>query len=96
MATHLNYSVLIRRIRDATGLTQEQLARELGVTFGTVNGWENGKHRPSPLAAREIVRTATTSGVVVDESVDIAGRSSASRGRVTVARGVRQRRRRKK
>lgn len=37
---------LVSRIRSAGGLTQEQLAQRLGVTFGTINGWENGKHRP--------------------------------------------------
>lgn len=27
-------------------LTQEQLARELGVSFATVNRWESGRYRP--------------------------------------------------
>jgi transcriptional regulator with XRE-family HTH domain len=30
------------------GLTQEQFAREVGVTFSTVNLWENGHRRPQP------------------------------------------------
>ena len=33
-------------------LTQEELAKRLGVSFATVNRWENGKTRPSPLARR--------------------------------------------
>ena len=61
-----DFPLLIKQIRDATGFTQEQLARELGVTFGTVNGWENGKHAPSPLAAKQIVLTATEQGVVTE------------------------------
>ncbi|MDK2407795.1 helix-turn-helix transcriptional regulator [Aphanizomenon sp. PH219] len=32
---------LIREFRLLTGLTQEQFAAYLGVTYGTVNRWEN-------------------------------------------------------
>jgi putative transcriptional regulator len=35
-------------------LTQEQLAAELGVAYGTINRWENGHMQPSPLALRQI------------------------------------------
>ena len=90
MVTSIDFPLLIKQIRDTTGLTQEQLARELGVTFGTVNGWENGKHRPSPLAARQIVRTAAASGVVAGESFDGPDRSPADPAR---ARGTRRTRR---
>ena len=34
---------LIREFRLLTGLTQEQFAAYLGVTYGTVNRWENGR-----------------------------------------------------
>lgn len=49
---------LVRRIRAARGLTQEGLARELGVSFATVNGWENGRHRPIPALARRLAEMA--------------------------------------
>lgn len=45
---------LIRHIRERTGLTQEKLAARLGVTFPTINRWENGRARPSPLALKQI------------------------------------------
>ena len=45
---------LIRKLRQFTSLTQEQLAAKLGVTFPTVNRWENGRAKPSPLALRRI------------------------------------------
>lgn len=44
----------IGALRKRLNLTQEQLARELGVTVGTVNRWENGHFRPSRLAEREL------------------------------------------
>ena len=44
----------IRELRSKLGLTQEQLAAKVGVTFSTVNRWESGKSKPSPLAMRQI------------------------------------------
>lgn len=47
-------SKIIRDLRAALGLAQEQFAAKVGVTFSTVNRWENGKGKPSPLAMRQI------------------------------------------
>ena len=54
MESHKDVSVKIRAIRHATGLTQEQFASKLGVTFPTVNRWENNKTKPSPLALQKL------------------------------------------
>ena len=45
---------LVRELRDRTGLTQEKFAAKLGVTFPTINRWENGRAKPSPLALKQI------------------------------------------
>jgi len=45
---------LVRELRDRTGLTQEKFAAKLGVTFPTINRWENGRAKPSPLAMQKI------------------------------------------
>lgn len=45
---------LIRELRLETGLTQEQFAAHLGVTYSTINRWENGRGKPSPLAMQKI------------------------------------------
>jgi len=45
---------LIRELRLLTGLTQEKFAAKLGVTYPTVNRWENGHAKPSPMAIRRI------------------------------------------
>lgn len=34
------------------GLTQKQLAAELGVAYLTINRWENGRVTPSPMAMK--------------------------------------------
>lgn len=45
---------LIRLLRDRLGMTQERFAARLGVTFASVNRWENGRAKPSPLALRQV------------------------------------------
>jgi len=66
---------LVKGIRAARGLTQEQLARELGVTFSTVNAWENGRHRPVPFLARRLQEMASEAGRTGRASAAIPGRS---------------------
>lgn len=48
------FGPLIRELRQRLGATQEQLAAKLGVTFASVNRWENGHSNPSPLAQKQI------------------------------------------
>ena len=40
----------IKKIRLQLGLTQVNFAKKIGVSFTTVNRWENGKNKPSQLA----------------------------------------------
>lgn len=40
---------LVKKLRLRMGLTQERFANELGVTFSTVNQWENGHRKPLPF-----------------------------------------------
>jgi putative transcriptional regulator len=45
---------LVRELRSRLGLTQEKFAARLGVTFPTINRWENSRATPSPLALQQI------------------------------------------
>jgi putative transcriptional regulator len=47
-------SQLIRELRQLTAWTQEELAVALGVAYGTINRWENGRVQPSMLALKQI------------------------------------------
>jgi len=49
-----NIPRFVRELRKRTGLTQEKFAAKLGVTFPTINRWENGRAKPSPLAMQKI------------------------------------------
>ncbi|HEY78809.1 MAG TPA: helix-turn-helix transcriptional regulator [Dehalococcoidia bacterium] len=44
----------IRQCRFLKGWTQEQLARNIGVSLNTVQRWESGKTIPSPLAMEKL------------------------------------------
>lgn len=43
------FSEIIKTIRKQLGLTQEELAHELNVSFSTINRWENGHSIPKKL-----------------------------------------------
>ncbi|MEH2236855.1 helix-turn-helix domain-containing protein [Nostoc sp.] len=45
---------LVRETRQCLKLTQLKLATMLGVSFHTINRWENARTRPSPLAMKQI------------------------------------------
>ncbi len=49
----------IRELRKSLGLTQEEFAHAVAVTFSTVNRWENGHAKPSKLARRAIEALAS-------------------------------------
>lgn len=69
---------LIRDLRGRLGLTQEKLAARLGVTYPTINRWENGRSRPSPLALRTIEDVVRSMG---DDGRELLQRLAASEGR---------------
>lgn len=46
---------LIRELRQRLGLTQEQFAQKVGVTYSTVNHWENGKRVPMPFLVNRLI-----------------------------------------
>lgn len=45
----------IKEIRKQLNLSQEEFAKKLGVSFTSVNRWENGQTKPSKLARRQIL-----------------------------------------
>ena len=54
MSTFENIAEELKKLRQQQGWSQEDLARTLGVSFATVNRWENGKTQPSHLAFEKI------------------------------------------
>lgn len=60
-----NLSVFYQ-IRQKTGLSQEDLGRLLGVSFTTVNRWENGKQAPKLDFKQWKIITILLTGMGVD------------------------------
>jgi putative transcriptional regulator len=83
--SEVDFAILVRRLRQLRRLTQEQLARELEVTFATVNGWENRRHEPIAALGRRLVELAEGAGM---DSLPLRQRISP----VPVARATRRRR----
>lgn len=54
----MNYSKDLKKLREKMLLTQTEFGNLLGVSFETVNRWENGKHVPTMRAKRKINKLA--------------------------------------
>jgi len=64
-------AALIREVRGRLGLTQEKFAARLGVTLPTINRWENGRTKPSPLAIRTLRDLVASMGKEGKDLMDI-------------------------
>jgi SNF2 family DNA or RNA helicase/DNA-binding XRE family transcriptional regulator len=51
-----DYSTRIKQLRQHFNLTQVRLAELMGVSFASINRWENDQTKPSPLAWQQITR----------------------------------------
>jgi transcriptional regulator with XRE-family HTH domain len=59
----VTFEVTIKNIRRALNITQEQLARDLRVSYTTLNRWENGRNMPSRLARLRMADYCKSKGV---------------------------------
>jgi transcriptional regulator with XRE-family HTH domain len=57
--------VLIKKIRQFAGLSQQEFGEKLGVTFATINRWENGKATPNKLAQTKLYDFCKESNIPV-------------------------------
>ena len=57
---------ILKEIRKELKITQEQFARDIGVSFSTLNRWERGHRSPSPLAMQTIKTICKNKGVSED------------------------------
>lgn len=64
----MDYSNLIKRLRGKLILSQTELANLLGVSFSSVNRWENGKHEPTIKIKRKLNRLFDEHGISYADS----------------------------
>jgi transcriptional regulator with XRE-family HTH domain len=55
MRNNEDIPALVRELRQRLDLTQEQFAQKVGVTYSTVNHWENGKRVPQPFLVKRLL-----------------------------------------
>ena len=60
---------LIKSIREYLGLSQTEFADKIGVTFATVNRWENGRAIPTKLAQSTLYEYCKENGVPVYQMI---------------------------
>ena len=58
-----NISKLVKKLRSKLGLTQEQFAQKVGVTFPTINSWEKGSRKPHPFLLKRLLGMGEEAGL---------------------------------
>lgn len=59
-------SDVLRNIRRELYITQEQMARDLDISYSTLNRWENGHHVPSRLARKQLIEYSKQKGITAE------------------------------
>ena len=77
----------VKKLRELCGMTQSELAREIGITRSSVNAWEMGISVPSTQYVVELadifkVSTDYLLGVTATVTVDVSGLSDDDIGLV--------------
>ncbi|MGN9162992.1 helix-turn-helix domain-containing protein [Clostridium sulfidigenes] len=59
----MDFSKVVKAIRKTLDISQEQLAKELHVSFATINRWENGKNSPNMLERKALYDYSKEMGI---------------------------------
>lgn len=62
----------VKYVRTKLGISQQELADALGISFSTINRWENGRVVPSKLAMKSFSNFCLTYAIIVFDD-DIKG-----------------------
>lgn len=46
----MDFPAVVKYAREQTGMSQEEMAHALQISFTTINRWENGKTHPNKMA----------------------------------------------
>ena len=63
----MDYPKAIKEYREKVFLTQEELARKLGVSYVSVNRWENGHFIPTMKMKRKLKKLFDKAGITMEE-----------------------------
>ena len=62
----MDYPKLLKEYREKMFLSQEDLAQKLGISYVTVNRWENGKFEPTIKMKKKLYNMFKKSGLIND------------------------------
>ena len=62
----MSFQIEIRKIRIRCLMSQMEFAEAIGVSFATVNRWENGKNRPNFQTIKRIAKFCETKSIEFD------------------------------
>ena len=62
----MNYPKMLKKYREKVLLTQTELAEKLGVSFASVNRWENGHNETTIKVKRMIKELCDKNGITID------------------------------
>ena len=60
----MDYPKLLKAYREKMFMSQEELAQTLGISYVTVNRWENGKFEPTIKMKKKLFRMFEKAGLV--------------------------------
>ncbi len=83
---------LLKKIRDSANYSQVEMANELGVSFATINRWENGHAIPNKLAQEKIYDFCVKHSVplydfIIQKVHDLAKTIKIEDGRIVLYHG---------
>ncbi len=65
----MTFAEKVKLTRRTLYISQEGLAKELGVSFATVNRWENGKSEPNLMLEGKFMDFCKSKGIEFKEAV---------------------------
>ena len=66
----MDFPSVVKYVREKKGISQEDLARAINVSFASINRWENGKNRPNKLALSVFTSYCKQQGIDIGELRD--------------------------
>lgn len=62
----MEFKEKVKFVRKQLYLSQETLAKELGISFSTVNRWEGGVHLPTLMMQKKFFEFCSRNGIEFD------------------------------
>ncbi|MEI3533318.1 MAG: helix-turn-helix transcriptional regulator [Bacilli bacterium] len=63
----IDYQKAVKDLRDKLIMTQAEFSKMLGVSFTSINRWENGLNRPTTTARKQIVELCKENNIELKE-----------------------------